>query len=386
MIFSSAIQRLKTNPMAQFLARADELEKGGAKIIHFEIGDPDFPTPKHIMGAAIQSLRKGETHYGDSCGLTELRDAICRDIKKELGFLPQKEQVIIAPGLSLIYFLLCSIANPGDEVIVPDPGFAPYYSIFDFLGIKPVSVLLKENDGFIMRADEIYKKITKKTKLIIINSPHNPTGAVIDKKEIDKIADLAKEKNISVLSDEVYSKIIYEGRHYSPGTKDLCRETTIILNSFSKSYAMTGWRLGYLIGSSSLISKIDLLIQNTIFSVPTFIQRAGIEALAGGQGPLKQMLKEYKKRRDVLVEGLNSLKLYCSVPKGAFYVFANIHATGFKSEAFAEFILKNAGVCCLPGNLFGKGGEGYARLAYTIPLIDIKEGLRRMEKALRKLK
>lgn len=382
---AKAAYRIQGQPMFKLLAKANELERKGKKIIHFEIGEPDFDTPNHIIKAANQALMQGKTHYVNSMGIPELRENVCQLVKKDLGFKPKQEQVLISTANAVIYYVLSCVANPGDEIIVPDPGFSTYYSAINFIGLKPVRISLKEKNEFRMDPDDILKKITSKTKLIIINSPSNPTGSVMTKEEIEQVAEITQKKNIYLLSDETYSKMIYDDRHYSPGTKDKCQKRTIILNSFSKSYAMTGWRLGYAVGPIQVIEKIGLLLQTVVSCLPPFIQYAGITALKSSQKPVYKMLKEYKKRRDEIVKGLNSLPgVSCLKPEGAFYVFPNIKKTGMTSQQFADFMLEKAGVALLPGENFGPSGKGYIRMCYANSLENIKEGVKRMKIALTK--
>lgn len=385
MRLSNAIQKLKSNPMAWVADRCVALEREGKRIIHFEIGEPDFDTPKHVVDAAVESLRNGETHYGTTAGLPEFREAVAASTKAMLGFKPSTTQIIAAPGLSLIYFLLRTIAEPGDEIILPDPGFSPYYSILEFMDLVPVTVPLKEENDFRMDPKDVLKRITEKTKMVLVNSPQNPTGAVMTKTDMDALARIAEEHNVYILSDEVYNSIIYESNFYSPGVSDTCLTRTIILNSFSKAYAMTGWRIGYMIAPEAVIEKMSLLIGNTIYSVPTFIQRAGLSALRGPQDSQRAMVAEYRKRRDLFVSGLNALPgIRCLVPLGAFYVFPNIEGTGMNSREFVELMLDEAGVAFISGSDFGNAGEGYVRGAYCVSLEDIEEGLSRMRSVLYK--
>lgn len=366
----------------EFLERMAKLESGGKKIIHLEIGDPDFDTPPHIVEAAVKSLRSGDTHYDTAGGISELRRAIAKNLEKELGFFPDEGQILAGPSPMLIYFLLQCIADKGDEVIVGDPAYARFYSLLSLLGLKPAPVILKESEGFRMNPDRVREKITKKTRLIIMNSPHNPTGAMMTKQECDGFFQLAKKHDLFILSDEAYSKLVYGGRHHSPALNDFCRTNTIILNSFSKAYAMTGWRLGYIIGPEELIKKMEVLMRNTIFSLPVFIQKAGISALTGSDRFLKKTVAEYKGRCDFLVRGLNQLAgVKCSTPQGALYVFPNIRGTGLSSREFVNFMLKKAGVALSVGTEFGKTGEGFVRASFAIPLEDIKEAITRMKKA-----
>ncbi|MFH0820045.1 MAG: pyridoxal phosphate-dependent aminotransferase [bacterium] len=380
---SRAAYILKGSPMFRLLARVKELEAKGEKIIHFEIGDPDFATPAHIKQAVVESLEAGETHYPNSMGINELRDTICATTEKEYNFRPTRAQVIVTPAISVIYFVTRCVVNPGEEIIVPDPGFSSYYSAFDFIGVRWVGVPLLEKNEFRMNPADIRARITDKTKLIIINSPQNPTGAVMTKEEIEEVAKIAAEHNLYLLTDETYKKMIYDYPHYSPAVFDGCRERTIILDSFSKAYAMTGFRLGWAIGPEELIDKMGLMVQTIISAVPPFIQKAGVAALLGDQSAISKMMAEYRKRRDLIVEGLNNLPgVSCLKPEGAFYVFPNITATGMTSSEFAEFALEKARVALLPGSTFGQYGEGYVRLCYANSQENIKEGLERLKRAL----
>lgn len=371
--------------MFKLLAKVNELERTGRRIIHFEIGDPDFKSPPHAVQTVIDALIQGKTHYVNSMGISELRDAICENTERELGFRPSREQVLIIPANAIIYFLIRCVVNPGEEVIVPDPSFPTYWSAINFIGAKPVRIRLADENGFQMNPDDIRRKITDKTRLIIINSPQNPTGSVMTREQIEEIALLAEEENLYLLSDEVYRKIFYDGATpHSPSVKDQCKERTVILNSFSKSHAMTGWRLGYAIGPEPVIEKMNLLLQTVISCMPPFIQYGGISALdAVGEQAVASMVNELRNRRDIIVQGLNSLPgVSCQVPGGAFYVFPNVAKTGLTAEQFANFMLEKAGVALLPGPNFGKYGEGHVRLSYTVPVEAIEESIGRMRVAL----
>lgn len=381
---SRAAYFLKGSPMFRLLSRVKELEAKGEKIIHFEIGDPDFATPSHIKQAVVESLEAGETHYPNSMGIDELRDTICAVTEKEYNFRPTRAQVIVTPAISVIYFVTRCVVNSGEEIIVPDPGFSSYYSAFDFIGVHWVGVPLLEKNEFRMNPADIKSRITDKTRLIIVNSPQNPTGAVMTKEEIEEVAKIVAEHNLYLLTDETYKKMIYDYPHYSPAVFDSCRERTIILDSFSKAYAMTGFRLGWAIGPEKLIDKMGLMVQTIISAVPPFIQKAGVAALTGDQSVISKMMIEYRKRRDLIVEGLNNLPcITCLKPEGAFYVFPNITATGMTSSEFAEFALEKARIALLPGSTFGQYGEGYVRLCYANSQENIKEGLERLKKALK---
>lgn len=377
---------LEGQPMFKVLANVQEMERNGKNIIHFEIGDPDFTTPDNIVEAACLSLKNGETHYANSYGLMDFRKMICDTTEKSRGFRPSINQVLVTPGANIItYYALRCLVNPGDEVIVPDPGFPTYYSVINFCGAKAVKVPLTEENNFRVRPSDIRKAITDKTRLIIINSPHNPTGSVMTKEEIDEIADIAEEYDLFLYSDEIYARMIFDenNKFYSPSKKDECKKRTIVVNGFSKAFAMTGWRLGVAIGPEDVIEKMSLLLQTTSSCVSVFTQRAGIEAILGDQSGTIKMMKTYKERRKLLVDGLNELPgIDCLMPGGAFYVFPNITKTGMSSDEFSKFALEKAGVALLPGDNFGEQGAGYVRLCYATSSENIKEGLRRLKEAL----
>lgn len=381
--FSEAAKRLVGSPMFKVLARVQELERAGNRIIHFEIGDPDFKTPAHITQAAIDALMSGDTHYANSLGIRELREAVRTVTKNDIGFEPDLEQIVVAPSISFIYFVVQALLNPGDEVLVSDPGYSSYFAVFDFLDIKPASVPLYEKNAFRMKAADVERCITPRTKLIIINSPQNPTGAVIAADDLRAIYELAVERGIYILSDEMYSMLYYNKKPTSIAIHDACRERVIVLNGFSKAFAMTGWRLGYAIAPKEITEKIGLMIQTIISSIPPFIQRGGVAALTGSRDCVQKMVKEYKQRRQIMTDGLNQLPgVSCPAPDGALYAFPNISATGYSSVDFTMLILKRAGVAVLPGTDFGKRGEGFIRVTFTSSQNDIREGISRMQKVL----
>ena len=376
--------RLEGQPMFRLLDRVKALERRGKDIIHFEIGDPDFDTPKAITKACIDSLKKGETHYTSSYGLDELRFAIAKYTNEDLGFRPGIDQVLISPGANaLIYLVIQCLVKSDEEVIVPDPAFSTYYSVLKFLNIKAVHIPLKEENAFRMDPKDIRKKITPKTKLIILNSPQNPTGSVMTRQEIEEVMNIAEEYDLFILSDEIYRHMSFGEKPFSPSLRDRCQKRTIIMTGFSKSFAMTGWRLGYMIGPEWLVEKASLLIQTIVSCVPPFIQRAGIAVFEKKHPQAKRMMAQFKKRRDLIVEGLNRLSgIKCIKPDGAFYVFPNITGTGMTSEEFAKVMLEDAGVALLPGPNFGDCCEGYVRLCYAQSMEKIKEGLKRMQMTL----
>lgn len=386
---SDAAHKLDGQKMFQILTKASELEKQGKEILHFELGDPDFNTPGNVVDVAIKALKNGDTHYAPSSGLLELKEAAADVTVRSRGFHPEPEQLLICPGANvIIYYAAACIVNPGEEVIVPDPGFVSYFSILKFLGIKIVRVHLHEENEFRLTPDDVLKAITPKTRMIIMNSPSNPTGAVMTEDEVRELYEIAKKHDVYLLSDEIYARMIYEDagtRHYSPSRYDHCKERTIIVNGFSKSYAMTGWRLGVAMGPVEVISKMGLLLETTTSCLSPFIQRAGIEALKGNQELIIEMVQEFRKRRDAIVKGLNSLPgVACLKPKGAFYVFPNIKKTGLTSEEFAELMLTQAGVALVPGPIFGENGQGYVRLCYTNSIETINKAIERMRMVLEK--
>ncbi|GHU56400.1 aminotransferase [Spirochaetia bacterium] len=368
MMLSNMAYRVNGQPMFKVLSRVKDLEAQGKSIIHFEIGEPDFDTPKHIVEACCNSLHSGHTHYTDSMGNRDFREVICRNNTHTRGFLPTMDQVLIVSGAnSIIFYAAAAVANPGEEIIISDPCFPTYTSVLEMLGINAVKIPLRESNKFCIVPDEIEKAITPKTRMIIINSPNNPTGSVLSKEAQIEIFNIARKNGIYLLCDEVYARMIYsDEKFYSPSVLDSCTETTIILNGFSKSFAMTGWRLGVCIGPPALIAKMGLMLQTIVSCVSPFIQDAGMAAITGPQDDVIEMVKTYRRRRDILVEGLNRVKgINCIQPAGAFYIFANIKETGRTSGEITETLLNNAGVAVLPGSDFGQSGEGYIRLCYA---------------------
>lgn len=379
---------LQGQPMFKVLERVQELQRQGRDIIHFEIGDPDFSTPKNIAEAGCRAIMEGKTHYAPSVGIKELREAARNATLKSRGFLPDLNQVLVAPGANiLIEYVIRCLVNPGDEVIVPDPGFPTYYSVIKACDVVPVRVQLKEENGFRMNPADVRKLITPRTRLIILNSPQNPTGSVMTPEEIHEMAKIAEEFDIYLFSDEIYSRMIFDEniKFSTPATLDQCKKRTIVANGFSKAFAMTGWRIGVAIGPEDIIAKMALLLQTTASCVPPFIQYAALEAIIGDQTEIKHMMEEYKTRRDILVDGLNSIKgISCEKPGGSIYVFPNITKTGMTSEEFADFALNNAEVALLPGTNFGEFGEGYVRMCYVNSKENIIEGLQRIKNAIEK--
>jgi aspartate/methionine/tyrosine aminotransferase len=380
MNFAERMTRLGTESAFEVLARARALERQGREIIHLEIGEPDFDTPAHIREAAKRALDGGATHYGPAAGLPELREAIAKDVAATRGIPVTPEQVVITPGAKpIMYFVITALVNPGDEVIYPNPGFPIYESVINFVGGVPVPVPLREEQGFGFDLSVLEAKASPRTKLIIINSPQNPTGGVLEHDQLGRIAEIARRLRIPVLADEVYKSFLYDGEFASitrfPGLEEL----VIILDGFSKAYAMTGWRLGYGVMPEPLAEHVTRLMVNTNSCTASFTQLAGIAALQGDQAPVAKMVAEFKRRRDLVVEGLNRLPgVSCRTPRGAFYVFPNVKRLGRRSAGVAEMFLNEAGVALLAGTAFGQYGEGYLRLSYANSEANLRKALERM--------
>ncbi|MCR4294809.1 MAG: pyridoxal phosphate-dependent aminotransferase [Elusimicrobia bacterium] len=388
MRLAKSFSRLGTETAFEVLARARALEAQGRKIVHLEIGEPDFDTPVNIRDAAKKALDAGHTHYGPSAGLPDTRKAIAEYVSKSRGVSYAAEETVIVPGgKPIIFFTILALVEPGDEVIYPNPGFPIYESMINYVGGKPVPLPIREELDWDFDAAEFEKLLTPKTKLVILNSPANPTGGVMTQETMDRVAKaLAKFPDAMLLADEIYSRIVYEGKHLSLLTYPGMKERTILLDGFSKTWAMTGWRLGYGVGPKWLIDAIAKLSTNDHSCVPAFSQYAAIEALTGPQDSVTAMVAEFKRRRDVIVKGLNALPgVTCKTPKAAFYVFPSIKGTGLKSKVLADALLAEAGVACLPGTSFGAMGEGYLRFSYANSVENIETALASMKAALPKL-
>jgi aspartate/methionine/tyrosine aminotransferase len=359
--------RLGTETAFEVLAHAKALEAQGREILHFEIGEPDFDTPAHIKEAATRALRDGYTHYGPSPGLPELRAAIAEAVSTSRGLAVTPEQVIVTPGgKPIIFFTLLACAQAGDEVIYPNPGFPIYESMINFVGATPVPIPLVEAAGFSFDMERFEASLSPRTKLIILNSPHNPTGGIIAPSDLERIAQVALARGILVLSDEIYRSMQYDGTPVSIATFPGLQELTIMLDGFSKMYAMTGWRLGYGVANRSLIEHFTKLMANSASCTASFIQMAGVAALRGPQEPSQAMVAAFRRRREVIVEGLNQIPgVRCAMPRGAFYAFPNVQAWQRSSAALASHLLDEAGIACLAGTAFGHYGEGYLRFSYA---------------------
>ena len=377
MDFAQRMSRLGTETAFEVLLRAQALEAKGRKVVHLEIGEPDFDTPKNIRRAAIEAIEAGFTHYGPSAGLADFRKTIAEVFGKERDIPCDADNVVVTPGAKpIMFFTMLALLEEGDEVLYPNPGFPIYESVANFLGAKAVPLALKVENDFDLDIRELESKVTSRTKLLILNSPHNPTGAVLKPETIRAIADLARRHRFNILSDEIYARILFEGQHLSIASLPGMAERTIVLDGFSKTYSMTGWRLGFGIMNKDLQKHVARLMTNSNSCTATFIQKAGIEALTGPQNEARAMVEEFRQRREVMVKGLNAIPgIKCNMPKGAFYVFPDIRGTGMKSKPLADALLDEAGVACLSGTAFGSFGEGHLRFSVANSVPNIQQAL-----------
>ncbi|MGA2376114.1 MAG: pyridoxal phosphate-dependent aminotransferase [Candidatus Sulfotelmatobacter sp.] len=380
------MSRLGTETAFEVLNKARALERQGKSIIHLEIGEPDFDTPANVIEAGVDALHKGWTHYGPSAGLPELRQTIADYVSRTRSVNVSPEEVVVVPGgKPIIFFTILALIDEGDEVIYPNPGFPIYESMIHYVGGKAVPIHLREERDFSLDVDELAALITDRTKLIILNSPQNPTGGVMQRKDVEQVAQIIGDRNILVLSDEIYSRLLFEGDHFSIMSVPGMQERTILLDGFSKTYAMTGWRMGYGVMRPDLAAHITRLATNSTSCTASFTQIAGIEALRGDQSSVEKMCAEFKRRRDVFVAGLNKIKGFsCRLPKGAFYVFPNITKTGWKSKPLADALLEQAGIAALSGTAFGDFGEGYLRFSVANSLENLQQALDRLDQWTRK--
>ncbi len=375
------MSRLGTETAFEVLNKARALERQGKDIIHLEIGEPDFDTPSNIVEAAVGALHKGWTHYGPAAGLPDLRQTIAEYVSRTRKVPVASDEVVVVPGgKPIIFFSILALVDAGDEVIYPNPGFPIYESMINYVGGKAVPIPLREERDFSLDVKELASLINDRTKLIILNSPHNPTGGVLTKKDILEIAEAIGDRNVMILSDEIYSRLIYEGEDFSIMSVPGFKERTIMLDGFSKTYAMTGWRMGYGVMRPDLALHISRLMTNSNSCTASFTQIAGIEALKGDQASVDKMSDEFRRRRDVFVAGLNKIKGFsCRMPKGAFYAFPNITKTGWPSKKLADALLDQAGVACLSGTAFGEYGEGYLRFSVANSLENLNKALTRIQ-------
>jgi aspartate/methionine/tyrosine aminotransferase len=376
------MQRLGTETAFEVLARARALEAQGRSIIHLEIGEPDFDTPSNIVDAGVKALRSGATHYGPSAGLPEARKAYAEYFTRDRGIAVAPEQIVITPGAKpILYFVITALVDPGDEVIYPNPGFPIYESVINFVGAQPVPLALREENEFRIDHDELRRLASKRTKLIIINSPQNPTGGVLNFEDLVAVAEVAKANDAWVLADEIYSKIIYEGKHHSILEIEGMAERTVVLDGHSKTYAMTGWRLGFGVMPQELAPSIARLMTNVNSCTASFTQLAGAEALLGDQSGAQAMVREFRARRDLIVELLNAIPgVRCRKPGGAFYVFPNVSELGVPIDEFARTLLDEYGVASLAGTSFGRFGDGFLRFSYANSQDNLREGVSRLRR------
>ena len=380
MRLSQRMARLGTETAFEVLVRARVLEAQGRDVIHLEIGEPDFDTPAHITEAGIAALRAGATHYGPAAGLPELREAVAEDSTRRRGVRATPEMVVVTPGAKpVMFFVILALVDEGDEVLYPNPGYPIYESMIRYIGGNPVPVRLLEEKGFALDVDQLVDRVGPRTRLIILNYPHNPTGGTIPESGLRAIADAAARYGVPVLSDEIYGRILYEGEHVSIARMPGMEPLAIVLDGFSKTYAMTGWRLGYGIMPAPMAQVVAKLQTNATSCTATFSQLAAVAALRGDQAPVEAMMAEFRRRRDAIVEGMRAIPGFtCARPKGAFYVFPNITRTGYSSKALADRLLEDAGVACLSGTAFGEFGEGHLRFSYANSMEKIHEALRRI--------
>jgi aspartate/methionine/tyrosine aminotransferase len=375
------MSRLGTETAFEVLAKARALEAKGREIVHLEIGEPDFDTPPAIVAAGVAALERGETHYTPSAGVIELREAIALYLKERRGVRADPGQVIVTPGAKpIMFYALLALLDEGDEAIYPDPGFPIYASMIDFAGARGVPLALREENGFQPDIDDLRRLVTPRTKVLVLNSPNNPTGGVLSRDAIRDIAAIARERDLWVLADEIYGELVYEGEHRSIAVEEGMAERTILLDGFSKTFAMTGWRLGYGVFPRSLVEPIAKLVTNSVSCTATFVQRAGTVALTSRPPEVDRMIAEFRRRRDAVVKGLNGVPgITCRTPQGAFYVFPNVRGLGLLSSAeVADRLLNEAGVATLAGTCFGAAGEGYLRLSYANSLSNLDKAVARI--------
>ncbi len=380
------MSELGTETAFEVLARARELERAGKSVVHLEIGEPDFDTPAHIKDAAIRALHDGFTHYTPSAGLYEAREAVAEHVSVTRGIPVDPDEIVITPGSKpIMFFAILALVDPGDEVIYPDPGYPIYESVARFAGAVAKPLVLREERGFRVDPDDLRRLVNPKTRLIVLNSPHNPCGSVLTRNDIEAIAEIVGRSGAMVLADEIYWQIMYDSTHVSLASIPGMKERTIILDGFSKAYAMTGWRLGFGVMRKDLAAKIARLMVNSNSCAAAFTQIAGIAALRGPQEPVKKMVAEFRRRRDVIVQGLKEVEgVTCAVPSGAFYAFPNVTKIDPDSKRLADFLLTDGGLACLSGTAFGEHGRGYLRFSYANSVEKIEEGLRRMREALKR--
>jgi aspartate/methionine/tyrosine aminotransferase len=387
MRLAQRMEGIGTETAFEAAARARALEAEGRDVIHLEIGEPDFDTPANIRDAAKRALDEGWTHYGPPLGQPKLRQAIADDATKRKGFTADPSNVVVTPGAKpIMFYALLALIDKGDEVIYPDPGFPIYESMTRYAGGTPVPIPLREENDFRMDPNELRALVTPRTKMIIFNSPHNPTGSVLTRQDVEAIADIARDnENITVLADEIYGRNVYEGEHVSICSLPGMLERTILLDGFSKTFAMTGWRLGYAIVPPSLVEAFSKMIINSVSCTSSFEQMAAVEALTGPQDEVEAMVEEFRARRQVIVDGLNRIPgIRCKMPHGAFYAFPNVAGTGMNGTELADKLLYDGGVCVLSGTAFGQVGADHIRISYANSQANLRRALERIEEVVSK--
>jgi len=376
------MSRLGTETAFEVLAKARALEAKGRDIVHLEIGEPDFDTPPSIVAAGVAALERGQTHYTQSAGVIELREAIALHLNERRGVRADPGQVIVTPGAKpIMFYALLALLEEGDEAIYPDPGFPIYSSMIDFAGARGVPLALHEENGFQPDLDELRKLVNPRTKVLVLNSPNNPTGGVLSRAALREIAAIARERDLWVLADEIYAELVYDGEHRSIAVEEGMADRTILLDGFSKTFAMTGWRLGYGVFPRALVEPVTKLVTNSVSCTATFVQRAGTVALSARPPEVDRMIAEFRRRRDAVVKGLNAVPgITCRVPQGALYVFPNVRGLGLPSSAeVADRLLNEAAVATLAGTCFGAAGEGYLRLSYANSLPNLDKAVSRIK-------
>ena len=384
MELAGRMARLGTESAFEVLARARALEAEGRAIIHLEIGEPDFDTPEHIREAAKEALDRGETHYVPAPGIPALREAVAAFLERTGRLRTSPDRVIVTPGAKpIMFFTILALCDEGDEVVYPDPGFPMYESIAAFAGATPVPLPLREEHGFRPDPDELRSLVTDRTRLLILSSPHNPCGSALTREELEAVAEVALRHDLVILSDEVYWAIAYDRPHASILDLDGMPERTVLLDGWSKTFAMTGWRLGFGVFPRALVEPVTRLVINSVSCTSAFSQRAAIAALTGPWEPVERMVAEFRRRRDAIVDGLNSIPgISCLRPEGAFYVFPSVRDLGVPSKRVEEHLLEHAGVACLSGTAFGRHGEGYLRFSYANSVENIERALAAVRAAL----
>jgi len=384
-VLSAVASRLGTETAFEVLSRARALERQGRSVLHLEIGEPDFDTPPHVVEAAVQALREGHTHYTPSAGTVDLREAVARYVSRTRGIPVDPAEVVVTPGgKPVMAFVVLALVDPGDEVVYPDPGFPIYESLVRWVGATPRPLRLREERGFRVDPEELASLVGPKTKLVILNSPHNPCGSVLSRQDLEAVAEVCLRSRTWVLSDEIYSRILYDVEHHSIAALPGMRERTVVLDGFSKTYAMTGWRLGYGVMPAKLAEAVTRFAVNVYSCPAAFTQVAGMAALEGPQEAVDAMVAEFRRRRDRVVAGLNAIDgIRCTTPQGAFYAFPNVSQLDPEGRAFADYLLEEAGVAVLSGSAFGPGGSGYLRISYATSLQNLEAALERMAAAAR---